>query len=72
VVTIKRTKHSEKPEAFRAMIDKMYPNGRRIELFARVAANGWDRWGNQAGFQEIGYKTIATVVERVNAAGGAA
>jgi len=48
VVTIKRAKHSEKPEVFRAMIDKMYPKGKRIELFARgEAAAGWETWGNE-------------------------
>jgi len=48
VVTVKRTRHSEKPEEFRKMIDQMYPSGRRIELFARKPAEGWERWGNQA------------------------
>lgn len=47
VVTIKRGKHSEKPEAFRAMIDKMYPFGKRLELFARSKADNWDSWGNE-------------------------
>lgn len=48
VQSIERTTHSTKPEEFRAIIDELYPNGRRIELFARVEAKGWDRWGNQA------------------------
>ena len=47
VVTIKRGKHSEKPEAFRAMIDKMYPFGKRLELFARSKADNWGSWGNE-------------------------
>ncbi len=37
--------HSEKPEAFRNIIDTIYPEGRRIELFARRTVRGWDRWG---------------------------
>ncbi len=37
--------HSEKPETFRNIIDTIYPEGRRIELFARKSAKGWDRWG---------------------------
>ena len=45
VVTIKRTTHSTKPEEFRAMIDKMYPRGKRIELFSRQKADGWMAWG---------------------------
>jgi N6-adenosine-specific RNA methylase IME4 len=50
VVTIERTKiHSEKPEYFRQLIDKLYPSGRRIELFARGMAPGdWAVWGNEA------------------------
>ena len=35
VVTEQRGRHSEKPEVFRGMIDEMYTNGKRIELFAR-------------------------------------
>ena len=46
VVKEKRTEHSVKPETFRQMIDTMYPNGRRIELFARRPVDGWDVWGN--------------------------
>lgn len=52
VVPVKRTpKHSEKPEEFRALIERLSP-GPRIELFARVDAPGWDRWGNEAPSQE--------------------
>jgi len=48
VVTIKRSKvHSQKPAEFRTMIDKMYPHGKRIELFAREQAPGWESYGNQ-------------------------
>lgn len=49
VVSIERTKHSEKPEYFRQVIDEIYPAGKRIELFARGLLPGnWDSWGNQA------------------------
>lgn len=47
VLSIERTEHSAKPEEFRNMIDALYPVGRRIELFARREANGWERWGNE-------------------------
>jgi len=47
VVEIKRGKHSEKPEEFRQMIDKMYPHGRRLELFARKETENWSSYGNQ-------------------------
>ena len=46
VVELERSdKHSEKPEEFRNIIEMMYPDGKRIELFARIVADGWDRWG---------------------------
>jgi N6-adenosine-specific RNA methylase IME4 len=49
VLRIERTgRHSEKPEEFRKLIDTLYPNGPRIELFARTAVEGWERWGNEA------------------------
>ena len=47
VLSIERTTHSKKPEEFRAIIDDLYPRGRRIELFARQEVNGWDSWGNE-------------------------
>jgi len=48
VQSIERTKHSAKPERFREIIDHIYPLGKRVELFARDEAEGWDAWGNQA------------------------
>lgn len=46
VVSIKRSRiHSEKPERFREIIDELYPNGNRIELFARKKVLGWESWG---------------------------
>lgn len=47
VVTEERGDHSVKPEVFREMIDALYVHGRRVELFARRAAPGWDVWGNE-------------------------
>lgn len=41
-------RHSEKPEEFRGIIDTLYPSGERIELFARSAHEGWQKWGNEA------------------------
>ena len=49
VQSIERTdKHSQKPQEFRGIIDTIYPNGPRIELFARDGFAGWDAWGNEA------------------------
>jgi N6-adenosine-specific RNA methylase IME4 len=48
VQSIERTTHSTKPAAFRRIIDTLYPNGRRIELFARERVDGWDAYGFEA------------------------
>ncbi len=40
-----RTKHSEKPAAIRDAVSAMFPLQKRIELFARKAAEGWENWG---------------------------
>lgn len=42
-----RTRHSEKPKAFRSDIERLYGNATRIELFARQKTEGWDVWGNE-------------------------
>jgi len=43
-----RTEHSKKPIYFRNLIDELYPNGKRIELFARgELPENWDKWGNE-------------------------
>ena len=50
VIAIKRSKkHSEKPAAFRTLIEKLYPHGTKLELFARQAPPGWTVWGDQVG-----------------------
>lgn len=47
VVTEQRTDtHSEKPEVFRKVIEKLY-DGPYVELFARKQVKGWTTWGNQ-------------------------
>lgn len=47
VIRERATRHSAKPEAARAMIDCLYPNVTRIELFARQKVEGWACWGNE-------------------------
>lgn len=39
--------HSEKPEEVYYIIEKMYPNRRYLELFARKKREGWEAWGNE-------------------------
>ena len=49
VISIERSgKHSEKPEYFRELIDKLYTTGNKVELFARNKVDGWDTWGAEA------------------------
>lgn len=48
VVMATRAAHSEKPEEFYAVIERMYPTFQKIELFARNPREGWVAWGNQA------------------------
>jgi N6-adenosine-specific RNA methylase IME4 len=48
VISIEKTRvHSQKPQEFRTMIDALYTWGRRVELFSRSQAYGWDVWGNE-------------------------
>jgi N6-adenosine-specific RNA methylase IME4 len=44
-----RGAHSEKPIEVYALIERMYPDLPKIELFARGERTGWAAWGNQAG-----------------------
>ena len=48
LVSVKRGPHSTKPEEVRKRIERMFPDQRRIELFARNAVPGWRPWGLEA------------------------
>jgi N6-adenosine-specific RNA methylase IME4 len=39
--------HSRKPDIIRTYIERMYPDGNRLEMFARTQYPGWDVFGNQ-------------------------
>lgn len=41
------TKHSKKPLCAYEMIENMFPNASKLEMFARNERNGWDCWGNE-------------------------
>jgi N6-adenosine-specific RNA methylase IME4 len=43
-----RGRHSEKPDEIRKRIVRLYGDRPRVELFARAATDGWDRWGLEA------------------------
>ena len=42
-----RGQHSAKPAEVRRRIGLMFPEQRKVELFARKRVNGWDCWGNE-------------------------
>ena len=47
VHTEERTEHSKKPEFYYQMIEDLYPNSKKLELFARNKREGWTSFGNQ-------------------------
>lgn len=47
VYSEERTEHSKKPEYYYEMIETLYPETSRIELFARNKRQGWENYGNQ-------------------------
>jgi len=47
VFTEQVTKHSKKPEIAYQIIERLYPDTKKLELFARNKRNGWDSWGNE-------------------------
>lgn len=53
VVLSKRGAHSQKPDIHK-LIDRMYPDLDKIELFARRPYKGWDVWGNEVESVELG------------------
>jgi N6-adenosine-specific RNA methylase IME4 len=42
-----RREHSRKPEELYTQIEAMYPDAKKIELFARRRRKGWNSWGNE-------------------------
>lgn len=48
-----RGKHSAKPDAVAEMIETLYPNVPKLELFARRPRPGWDCWGNEVEITNI-------------------
>jgi N6-adenosine-specific RNA methylase IME4 len=48
IIEARRREHSRKPDEAYEIIERMYPDLPKIELFARNAREGWARWRNQA------------------------
>jgi len=47
LLSVKRTEHSTKPEEVRRRIELMFPDCKKVELFARTKVPGWDSFGNE-------------------------
>jgi len=53
IVHARRGRHSEKPKQFYELLEQMYPNASKLELFARGRPRtGWTAWGNQVEQEE--------------------
>lgn len=48
VLMAPRKEHSEKPQEVYGIIEKMFPNCKYLELFARGKRLGWECWGNES------------------------
>lgn len=59
VILYPRMRHSEKPPVVRERIEAMYPNARRLEMFARHTAIGWGAQGNQVGILDDPNRTLS-------------
>lgn len=47
VIEVARGDHSAKPEVVYEMLEAMYPEYDKLELFARTRRPGWEVWGNE-------------------------
>ena len=50
--------HSRKPDRCITDLERMFPGGRKIELFARTERPGWDAWGNETKKFEAGNERL--------------
>ena len=47
VFTEQVKRHSQKPEISYEIIERLYPEAHKLEMFARQKRNGWHVWGNE-------------------------
>lgn len=52
VIMTKKSRHSSKPHIVYALIERLFGDLPRIELFARHRREGWDAWGDQVPKEE--------------------
>lgn len=51
VFTEKVQKHSKKPEISYEIINRLYPNLKKLEMYAREERDNFDVWGNEVPVQ---------------------
>ena len=47
VFTEQARRHSKKPEIAYEIIERLYPDPKKLEMYARNERSGWDCWGNE-------------------------
>lgn len=47
IIEAERREHSRKPDQMFDMIEQLWPDTFKLELFARQRRPGWDAWGNE-------------------------
>lgn len=53
VFTEKAQRHSQKPEIAYQIIERLYPDTKKLELYARTQRWGWDCWGNEVTEEDV-------------------
>lgn len=46
-------RHSQKPEISYQIIERLYPEANKLEMYARYKRDGWDGWGDQYPNQDL-------------------
>jgi N6-adenosine-specific RNA methylase IME4 len=47
LILAEKREHSRKPDQMHQMLDRLVPDARKIELFARQQRSGWVSWGQE-------------------------
>ena len=47
VFTEQVKRHSQKPEVAYQIVERLYPDLKKLEMYARNERDGWDCWGNE-------------------------
>lgn len=66
MIAVPRGGHSEKPEEVIDGINRMFPEQRKIELFARKNYNGWDNWGLEIPDAKIDIPSHQEVISKIH------